>query len=141
MQTSHFNCLGEAEQERLAILMEECSEVIKAAAKILRHGYASDNNGKMAWNNRQDLEKEIGDVLHSVAMMQERHDISVREVDAHLQAKRQSIKPYLHHQCGEGARRPRNSMAALRYCPQLHYQDDRSRYRRYKYLAHGNDAS
>ena len=31
----------DAERERLVILMEECGEVIQAAAKIIRHGWES----------------------------------------------------------------------------------------------------
>ena len=37
--SSHFNKLTPAQAERLAILIEECGEVIQAATKILRHGY------------------------------------------------------------------------------------------------------
>ena len=38
---SHYNELSPAQAERLAYLLEECAEVIKAGTKILRHGYAS----------------------------------------------------------------------------------------------------
>ena len=36
---NNFNQLTPAETERLAILAEECGEVIQAVGKILRHGY------------------------------------------------------------------------------------------------------
>ena len=36
--TEHFNGLTPAEDERLAMLAEECAEVIKIVSKIQRHG-------------------------------------------------------------------------------------------------------
>lgn len=38
MSTRHFNNLTPGEAERLAMLAEECGEVIQAVGKILRHG-------------------------------------------------------------------------------------------------------
>lgn len=67
--TYHFNGLTEAEAERLADLAEECGEVIQAIGKILRHGYESDNHGKLWQTNRQQLEREIADVLYTVDML------------------------------------------------------------------------
>ena len=39
--TEHFNKLTPAEDERLAMLAEECAEVIQIVSKIQRHGYDS----------------------------------------------------------------------------------------------------
>jgi hypothetical protein len=39
--SQHFNGLTPAEAERLALLAEECGEVIQAIGKVLRHGYES----------------------------------------------------------------------------------------------------
>jgi hypothetical protein len=36
-----FNQLTDAEAERLALLAEECGEVVQVIGKILRHGYES----------------------------------------------------------------------------------------------------
>lgn len=96
--TQHFSGLSEAEQERLVILQEECAEVIKAAAKILRHGYDSDNKGQMKENNRRQLEKELGDVEHAVRRMEDAHDIEPGAIDEGAKIKAVSILPYLHHQ-------------------------------------------
>lgn len=50
-----------AEQERLAILVEELAEASKVAGKILRFGYTPVSKG-MFYNNRLNLELELGDV-------------------------------------------------------------------------------
>lgn len=56
--TSHFNRLRESELERLAILAEECGEVIQVINKIIRHGYDScDPTMADMIKNRQLLEK------------------------------------------------------------------------------------
>jgi len=62
--TEHFNQLTPAEAERLAMLAEECGEVIQIIGKILRHGYASHNPKDMKkMPNKFLLSKEMGDVL------------------------------------------------------------------------------
>ena len=35
----HFNGLTPAEAKRLALLAEECGEVLQAIGKVLRHGF------------------------------------------------------------------------------------------------------
>jgi hypothetical protein len=96
--TNHFNNLTEAEQERLAILIEECSEVAKAGCKILRHGYESDNNGQMPESNRVLLQRELGDVLHIMYRMVEAHDLNFAAILHSGAMKGRSIAKYLHHQ-------------------------------------------
>ena len=49
--------LTEAEAERLAMLAEECAEVIQAVSKILRFGWRDGN-----YDNRAGLETELTDV-------------------------------------------------------------------------------
>ena len=56
------NDLTQAEAERLAMLAEECSEVIQAVCKILRHGYNNYHPDRPDKTNRQELEKELQDV-------------------------------------------------------------------------------
>ena len=47
----HFNRLSPAEDERLTVLAEECSEVIQAICKIQRHGYESFNPDELGDGN------------------------------------------------------------------------------------------
>jgi NTP pyrophosphatase (non-canonical NTP hydrolase) len=103
-----FNGLTAAEAERLAILAEECAEVIQAVGKILRHGYYSfnpdlltqdmDDGDELPPTNKSDLEMEIGDVLFAVELLKQAGDISMNKVEARAEVKAEKIKEYLHHQ-------------------------------------------
>ena len=66
MKTEHFNGLTEAEAELLAILSEECGEVVQMVGKVLRHGLESDYKAK--GKNRDLLQQEIGDA-HQTPML------------------------------------------------------------------------
>jgi len=99
LTTQHFNGLTEAEQERLAILIEECSEVTQIACKILLHGYEStDPVTGSEESNRQALEREMGDLSHAFGRMETAGDIDRRVVTHRAAAKAERIKKYLHHQ-------------------------------------------
>ena len=93
-----FNKLTPAEEERLAILAEECAEVIQVIGKILRHGYESDNHGKLPQTNRQHLEEEIGNVRHIVDRMVNEGDLTYWQIEASRLHKAATIGKYLHHQ-------------------------------------------
>lgn len=96
------NHLSDSEAERLAILSEECGEVIQAVSKILRHGYGSHNPrlppGSM--DNRDMLEKEIGDVRWIVSLMIAAKDIDDGEIKLCAAFKADNARAYLHHQSG-----------------------------------------
>lgn len=49
-------------EDRLILLIEECGEVIQAATKCLRFGYAQDHRIGYGKNN-EVLSREIGDLL------------------------------------------------------------------------------
>ena len=76
---SDFRKPTAAEAERLHMLMEECGEVIQAAAKVLRHGYECyhpDNAPSMdvgargaIHDNRDDLTDEITDLCAVIQMI------------------------------------------------------------------------
>lgn len=94
--SEHFNSLSPAEVERLALLMEECGEVIQVIGKVLRHGYASyhPDTGK---TNREDLERELGDLWAACSLMTGAGDISLSKVCDSKQAKLSSVGRWLHH--------------------------------------------
>lgn len=106
MSTNHFNGLTEAEAERLAILAEECGEVIQATMKILRHGYfrkdpdaAEAVTGGAAWeNNRESLERELVDLSHAMRRMEIEGDVNAARIVNRAASKPERIKAYLHHQ-------------------------------------------
>ena len=62
----HFNRLTPAQAERLAMLAEECGEVIQMIGKILRHGYDSYHPDNPSALNRSLLGRELTD-LYAVA--------------------------------------------------------------------------
>ena len=96
--TDHFNKLTPAQAERLAILAEECGEVIQAIGKILRHGYESRNPFEPHSSNRQNLEKECGDVSYAIRAIANAGDIDSESIARWERTKEKKVKPYLHHQ-------------------------------------------
>ena len=91
--------LTPAEAERLALLAEECAEVIQAVTKILRHGYESFNPDRPELgNNRSHLERELGDVEAIQLMMLDYDDVCRANVDSARVDKEKKILRYLHHQ-------------------------------------------
>lgn len=63
MSNEHFNRLTPAQAERLAMLAEECGEVIQIIGKILRHGYDSHHPNDPRTTNRELLGRELTDLL------------------------------------------------------------------------------
>lgn len=103
--TKHFNGLTEAQAERLALLAEECAEVIQAITKILRHGMDSYNplidamgEYKNRVTNQMLLEKELGHVLCAQRFLWHASDVRKHEVDRHAEEKEAKIGRWLHHQ-------------------------------------------
>lgn len=94
---THFNKLTPAEAERLAILSEECAEVIQVIGKILRHGYES-GHPQSEFTNKEDLQKEIGDVAAVIDMMIKAGDLNEDSIEESFDAKPEKMSKYLHHQ-------------------------------------------
>lgn len=64
MTATHYNGLTPAQAERLAMLAEECAEVVQIVGKILRHGQDSHHPADPhAVSNRRLLESELLDVF------------------------------------------------------------------------------
>lgn len=90
-----------AERERLARFIEECSEAIQAAAKILRHGWEAIDNSvtpPVHYNNRVHLATEIGHIHNTVDAMIGYRDISENVIIVERARKEQNVLPYLHYQ-------------------------------------------
>lgn len=93
--------LTRAEIERLAMLIEECGEVIQAATKILRHGYRSHHphdtrNPPMI--NRISLEQELGDVLAIYKIMVAAKDLTPETVEGFAKLASETKLDFTHHQ-------------------------------------------
>ena len=95
--SEHFNQLTPAEAERLAMLIEECGEVIQIAGKILRHGYASHHPATPNITNRDMLASELTDVDAVLGEMKrsELKDYACTDVSGQ---RWQNKLHYAHHQ-------------------------------------------
>lgn len=97
METHHFNELDEGEAERLAVLIEECSEVQRVACKILRHGYESTNNEEMPDSNREQLERELGHLAHASSRLVAMGDVNDKAIEQSFDAKVDTYPAFIHH--------------------------------------------
>jgi hypothetical protein len=94
--SDHFNKLTPAQAEALALLAEECAEVVQAVTKILRHGLDSEHPHS-GDNNRETLNEEIGDVQAAIEICRAQ---DVTDSAAILNAKFSKllrVGRYLHH--------------------------------------------
>lgn len=95
----NFNELTDAQTERLALLAEECGEVVYVVGKILRHGYESQNPlDPKAITNVRMLEKELGDLRNAIQMMVNAGDLFERDIETAQRKKAETIHEWLHHQ-------------------------------------------
>lgn len=94
--TEHFNGLTPAEDELLAVLAEECAEVIQIISKIQRHGLRN-YHPESREVNAYTLEREMGDVRAAMKLVCEAG--IARESTIHLLAdeKLKHIERHLHH--------------------------------------------
>jgi len=97
----HFNGLTPAEDELLALILEECGEIVQAVGKIQRHGYESVDPTKPPEEqitNRRALQKELGDLKCAIHLMHRSGHIDWQTIDQAAVMKLQRIRRYLHHQ-------------------------------------------
>jgi NTP pyrophosphatase (non-canonical NTP hydrolase) len=76
-------------QEALVICAEECAEVIQAISKIQRFGMTNVYRGV---SGQESLEKELGDLLALMNILQEQDTISWNNVERYADAKREKLK-------------------------------------------------
>jgi len=91
-----FNGLTPAQAERLALLAEECGEVIQAIGKVLRHGYESTHPDGGP-TNRENLERECGDLRYAVMLMAISGDLKEAAISRSSVEKFKSVQRFLHH--------------------------------------------
>lgn len=94
--SNHFNKLTPAEAEALALLAEECAEVVQAVTKILRHGLDSEHPHS-GDGNRETLNKEIGDVQAAVEICLTQWVADRADIDRFKHVKLSKVGRYLHH--------------------------------------------
>lgn len=92
-----FNQLTDGQAERLAHLMEELAESVQAAAKVLRHGYAS-RHPDGGPSNRTMLETELGQVISILNDMSKREDLDFAEIMHSASVHAERLETYYHHQ-------------------------------------------
>lgn len=88
-----------AENERLALLAEECAEVIQVIGKIQRHGIDSKNpDDPDALTNRALLAVELGHVDAAMAILHRTGDVTASASATASRAKLQKLSDrWLHH--------------------------------------------
>jgi hypothetical protein len=97
--TKFDNGLSDAEVERLALLAEECGEVVQMVGKILRHGYHSYHpRDEARTTNRRLLTNELGNIHVAVELMIDNGDILQSNLESDIATKKQTVWKYLHHQ-------------------------------------------
>ena len=98
--TAPFNQLTPDKAERLAMLAEECAEVIQIIGKILRHGYASHHpDDVQATPNRRLLENELLDAFAVHLAMIRAGDIrSPGDLENSAAARWEKKLRFAHHQ-------------------------------------------
>jgi hypothetical protein len=91
--------LSPAELERVAILADQCGQVVQICGKILRHGYESCNPFDARCKpNRLLLEREVGAVRGAIDLLINRGDIDRKEIAVWRRRKRSSLAQWTHHQ-------------------------------------------
>ena len=96
-RASFANGLTAEENERLALLSEECAEVIQVIGKIQRHGFESRNPDNLTGQtNRQLLQKELGDVDAAITLMHKKSDLHASEIMGASRRKLQRLQKWLH---------------------------------------------
>jgi NTP pyrophosphatase (non-canonical NTP hydrolase) len=88
-----MNDLSAAQLERLALLSEECGEVLQVVGKILRHGWQVHGH-----ENRIALEHELGDLRWAIQMLIAADDVWDSTIARFAAEKTPKALPYLHHQ-------------------------------------------
>lgn len=89
--------LTKGQLERLAFLSEEMGEAQQAIGKIIRHGYDSyDPTKDDSPDNKEFLERELGDVRAAMIMLCNSGDLDKETIHQNADAKMESVKQWMH---------------------------------------------
>mgnify|MGYP000267583300 CR=1 FL=1 len=95
----HYNQLTPAEDERLALLLEEMGEAQQVIGKILRHGYENYHpDDPKRTSNRVLLAQELGHVFAATQMLAVPEDIDEIVLEWSRQEKLEKGKKWMRHQ-------------------------------------------
>lgn len=89
--------ITKAEAERLVKLCQECAEVVVACTKALMYGWAPAHAG-IQYNNRADIEEELGDVGNVQQLMAAKGDLSNHAVTAYGSVKFDRMLNHMRYQ-------------------------------------------
>lgn len=93
-----FNELSPRQAELFDLMQEECAEAIQAIAKVKRHGLESYNpDDTEAGSNKEQMERELGQVLACIELLDKNGIISAAALKKHKDAKLKNVLEYLHH--------------------------------------------
>lgn len=113
--TKHFNQLTPEQAELLAVLAEECGEVVQVIGKIQRHGiYSRHPNGGPT--NNILLESEIGHVRAAARLLSRIGVVDLSRIATEETGKLTRIGKYLHH-AGRALVAPATEKVAKVECP------------------------
>lgn len=91
--------LTDAQIERLAILSEECGEVIQIVGKVLRHGYANFHPlDPVLQSNKSLLQNELGDLVNAINFLAEHKDVDMEAIHTKAESKKKRFVRWLRYQ-------------------------------------------
>lgn len=97
MSDASSHGLTPAELERMALLTEQCGEVVQAVGRILRHGFAGCHP-EGGPSNREALAREIGDLRVAIELVMRAPDVDEGVVDRAEIDKWIRLHRYTRHQ-------------------------------------------
>lgn len=80
--------------ERISIIIEEIGEVLQVLGKIQKHGFKASFEG-IDYDNKADLEIELGHVLFAISLMIAEGDIDFENISVSQEMKSKNIWKYL----------------------------------------------
>ena len=75
-------------------LMEEASEIALIASKINQFGLDSNNNGALDLTNKEELFKELNDLIAIVTLLNEECNLGFTTSEKAIKTKKEKVKHY-----------------------------------------------